>query len=159
MAPDAPSSDRRLPSRALMRRGVLLGVASLGALGAAHWYNVGGSLDGSALSVTEAHAAARTDALTLIDIRRPDEWARTGVGQGAIPLDMRDNAFTQKLRALAGGTAAPIALICARGVRSRGLAATLTEAGFTTIIDVPEGMLGSGAGPGWLATGLPVVQF
>lgn len=35
----------------------------------------------------------------------------------------------------------------------------LRAAGFTQIIDVPEGMLGSGAGPGWLKRGLPVVTY
>ena len=35
----------------------------------------------------------------------------------------------------------------------------LREAGFTNIIDVPEGMLGSGAGPGWLKSGLPLTEW
>ncbi|MCX8952452.1 rhodanese-like domain-containing protein, partial [Ruegeria sp. NA] len=35
----------------------------------------------------------------------------------------------------------------------------LIEAGFTNIIDVPEGMLGSAAGPGWVRTGLPVRKY
>jgi hypothetical protein len=34
----------------------------------------------------------------------------------------------------------------------------LENAGFTNIIDVPEGMMGSRAGPGWLKRGLPVVK-
>jgi len=33
----------------------------------------------------------------------------------------------------------------------------LEKAGFTRIVDIPEGMLGSSAGPGWLARDLPVV--
>ena len=95
----------------------------------------------------------------LIDIRRPDEWARTGIGEGAAPLDMRREDFIAQLQILAGGkTDQPIALICARGVRSRRLSERLTAAGFSQILDVPEGMLGSGAGPGWLRTGLPVVK-
>ena len=94
----------------------------------------------------------------MIDIRRPNEWQTTGVGEGAVPLDMRDPQFVQKLIALVPTLDAPIALICARGVRSRYLAARLTEAGFTNIIDVPEGMLGSGPGPGWLGAGLPVTK-
>ena len=54
---------------------------------------------------------------------------------------------------------APIALICAGGVRSARLGRRLTEAGFTNIIDVPEGMQGSGAGPGWLRRGLPTRTY
>ena len=136
---------------------MLIGALALGGLAAARWFNIGGRIDTTALSVAQAHDAARRGTLTLIDIRRPDEWSRTGVPQGAHPLDMRDPAFSQKLLALVPDSDAPIALICARGVRSRGLAQRLTGAGFTNILDVPEGMLGSGAGPGWLAAGLPVI--
>ena len=31
----------------------------------------------------------------------------------------------------------------------------LTDAGFTNVVHIKEGMAGSGAGPGWLARGLP----
>jgi len=97
--------------------------------------------------------------LVLIDIRRPDEWERTGVAEGASPLDMRRDDFTDALAELvAGNRDAQIAVICARGVRSARLANRLADAGFTNIIDVPEGMLGSAAGPGWLARDLPVYK-
>lgn len=122
----------------------------------AQWFNIGGHVYDGALSVQDAHAAANSGAITLIDIRRPDEWARTGIGAGALPIDMRDPDFTEQLLTQVADKNAPIALICARGVRSRGLTKKLTAAGFTNIIDVPEGMLGSGAGPGWLGAGLPV---
>jgi hypothetical protein len=39
------------------------------------------------------------------------------------------------------------------------MSAHLKKAGFTQILDVPEGMQGSGAGPGWLSRGLPFVQL
>ena len=82
------------------------------------------------------------------------------MGEGAIPIDMRRPDFTDALRAeIVGREDVPVALICARGVRSARLSQRLAEAGFTNIIDVPEGMLGSGAGPGWLKRGLPVVQI
>lgn len=111
----------------------------------------------AALGVAEAHARALDRSLTLIDIRRPDEWAMTGIGEGAHPIDMRRRDFIEALSATVGGDrGAPIALICARGVRSARLARRLAEAGFTQVIDVPEGMLGSASGPGWLARDLPV---
>jgi len=139
------------------------GAATLGGAGAfgATWFNVAADNAGDGqLTPAEAHRGADAGDILLIDIRRPDEWARTGIGAGAQPLDMRRPDFPQALAALAGGdTAAPIALICARGVRSRRLGRALSEAGFTNIIDVPEGMLGSGAGPGWLGRGLPVVPW
>lgn len=96
----------------------------------------------------------------MLDIRRPDEWALTGVATGAVALDMREADFIERLDQLvAGDRAAPIALICARGVRSRRLAAKLTSAGFSAVVDVSEGMLGSAAGPGWIARGLPISPY
>jgi rhodanese-related sulfurtransferase len=112
------------------------------------------------LSVGAAHRQALDGDITLIDIRRPDEWRKTGVGAGAQPLDMRRKDFVDALIAMTDGDlATPIALICARGVRSARMSARLAEAGFVTIIDVPEGMLGSRAGPGWLASNLPTNPY
>lgn len=115
---------------------------------------------GGQLSVFEAHAQALSGDILLVDIRTPREWKSTGVGQAVTPLDMRRDDFVQALTQLVGGdTAAPVALICARGVRSARLSNHLTEAGFSNIIDVPEGMLGSAAGPGWVRTGLPLDRY
>lgn len=114
---------------------------------------------GDQISAPQAHAAALRGDLTLIDIRRPDEWAKTGSGEGAHRVDLRRDDFADVLLGLTKGDAtAPIALICARGVRSARTANRLAQAGFTLIIDVPEGMLGSASGPGWLARGLPLVK-
>ncbi len=111
------------------------------------------------LSAPEAAAAVASGAMFLVDIRRPEEWAKTGLPQGAVPLDMRRDDFPQALLAAIGGRKdAPVALICARGVRSARVAAQLTEAGFSQVFDLSEGMLGSRAGPGWLSRALPVVQ-
>ncbi|QJF53255.1 rhodanese-like domain-containing protein [Roseobacter ponti] len=150
---------QKAPSRKT-RRGFM--VLSLGALAgggvlAAGWFNVFAENDGNALSPGEAHDLAARGDILLVDIRRPDEWVRTGVGEGALPIDMRRADFIDELLVRTGGrTDVPVALICARGVRSRRLSARLESAGFTEIRDVPEGMLGSGAGPGWLDRGLPV---
>lgn len=115
------------------------------------------SHDGRTLTPAEAHALATSGAITLVDIRRPGEWAATGIGEGAAPLDMRREDFLTALAGLVDGDrAAPIALICARGVRSARLASALDAAGFTSVSDVPEGMLGAPSGPGWVARGLPV---
>ena len=158
--PDLFEKAQKTPSR-LSRRGLLVFGGALivtGGAVAAQWYNILADNDGAtALDPAQAHEAAKAGALLLVDIRRPDEWARTGVGDGAIPLDMRRADFEEVLLAQAGGDLSrPVALICARGVRSRRMTERLTAAGFSRIIDVPEGMLGSGAGPGWLNRGLPV---
>ena len=114
---------------------------------------------GLSLNVLEAHRQAVAGDITLIDIRRPDEWALTGIGEGAHPIDMRRDDFTEALVTLVPDRAAPIALICARGVRSARMANRMSREGFSNIIDVPEGMLGSAAGPGWLAADLPTLPY
>ena len=160
--PDPVEQSQKAPLR-LTRRGMLiLGGAAIATGGAvaAQWYNVLAENTDATLSPLQAHQAAVAGEVLLIDIRRPEEWAQTGVGEGAIPLDMRRRDFEDALTEAADGdTARPIALICARGVRSRRMTQRLRAAGFTQIIDVPEGMLGSGAGPGWLKRGLPVVTY
>ena len=160
--PDPVEQSQKAPLR-LTRRGLLIlsgaGIATGGAV-AAQWYNVLAENTDATLSPLQVHQAAVVGEVLLIDIRRPEEWAQTGVGEGAIPLDMRRRDFENALTEAADGdTARPIALICARGVRSRRMTERLRAAGFTQIIDVPEGMLGSGAGPGWLERGLPVVTY
>lgn len=118
------------------------------------------SVDGDLLTPVQAHDHANAGRITLVDIRRPDEWAETGVGAGANPIDMRRDDFIAALDRVTGGDRSePIALICARGVRSRKMTERLTNAGYTNIIDVPEGMLGSRAGPGWLKRGVPTVSY
>lgn len=156
---DIPSRITGTPTR-LMRRGFLVlgGVAVVAGGGAAaRWFNIWAETGENALSPPDAHRAAVAGDILLIDIRRPDEWALTGIGEGALPLDMRRRDFIEALLVeVENNTARPVALICARGVRSRHQSARLVKAGFTRIIDVPEGMLGSGAGPGWIKRGLPV---
>ncbi|RBW57417.1 rhodanese-like domain-containing protein [Ruegeria sp. A3M17] len=115
---------------------------------------------GRQLGVQDAHRQAVAGDVLLLDIRTPKEWQSTGIGEGAKSLDMRRDDFIPALTQLVkGDKGAAIALICARGVRSARLSNRLTEAGFTNIIDVPEGMLGSAAGPGWVRAGLPVRDY
>ncbi|MFK7870483.1 MAG: rhodanese-like domain-containing protein [Roseobacter sp.] len=156
-SPETPAVTK--PKRLTRRAALVLGagaVATGGAI-AAQWFNIFAQNGTETLTPTQAHQAAERGDVVLVDIRRPDEWAATGVGEGAQAIDMRRPDFTKELLSRAGTTDRAIALICARGVRSRRLSQALNDAGFTRIIDIPEGMLGSGAGPGWLATGLPVV--
>ena len=111
------------------------------------------------MSPDEALEAARSKAVLLVDIRRPDEWERTGLAEGAVAIDMRRPDFIEAVSAARLDAKQPVTLICARGVRSKRMTARLIEAGIQPIIDVPEGMLGSFAGPGWLKRGLPVVAW
>jgi rhodanese-related sulfurtransferase len=116
---------------------------------------------GPALAAPDAYAQAQAGKLTLIDIRRPDEWKQTGVAQGAHEINMihpqGEAGFVQQVAADVGGDKnAPIALICRTGNRTTQMQRALTEAGFTQVYNVKEGMAGSGAGPGWIARGLPL---
>ncbi len=110
----------------------------------------------SVMTPVEALSAAASGDILIVDVRRPDEWAQTGVAEHAIPIDMRDDDFLAKLSAARASETQPVALICARGVRSARVTRWLQEAQIAPIIDIPEGMLGSSAGPGWIARALPV---
>lgn len=107
----------------------------------------------------EVLEAVRAGRVLLVDVRRPDEWAKTGVAEGAVPIDLRREDFTDAVVAARASDTQPVAVICARGVRSRRMTVRLDEAGIAPIVDIPEGMLGSRAGPGWLGRGLPVVTW
>lgn len=148
--------------RLFSRRNVVIGgMAATGAAVAIRQYRlIPPDYAGDQLSVAEAYHLAQDGSLLLVDIRTPREWRATGLGAGAHPVDMRREDFEQKIQSLAqGDRAARIALICARGVRSARMSNALSDAGFTNIVDVPEGMLGSAAGPGWVRTGLPVQRY
>lgn len=143
----------------LMTRRNLIVVTCAAALTGAGAWAMKPEFEGTEMTPEQAHQAALAGDILLIDIRRPDEWQKTGVGEGAQMLDMRRKDFVPALTELAGGNVSkPIAVICAAGVRSDRTSLMLEKAGFTHIIDVPEGMLGSRAGPGWLKRGLPVVS-
>ena len=116
---------------------------------------------GPTLAAPDAFTQAQAGQLTLIDIRRPDEWKQTGVAKGALQINMAhpqgDAGFVAQVMAETGGDKnAPIGLICRTGNRTTQMQRVLTEAGFTRVYNIKEGMAGSGAGPGWVARGLPV---
>ena len=109
------------------------------------------------LTAVEAHEKAQAGEITLIDVREPDEWAESGVAQGAQRINMRNPQLGAKLDAALGGDRdAPVALICRTGARSQAVADAMARAGFTNVYSVGDGMFGSPRGPGWLRSGLPV---
>lgn len=113
------------------------------------------------MSAKDASDALQAGHITLVDIRRPDEWRQTGVPAGATLINMVHpqgaNGFAQAvLQATGNDYDAPVVLICRTGNRSSRLVPILKEMGFTNVSHVPEGMVGSTAGPGWIAQGLSV---
>ena len=72
-----------------------------------------------ALTAKDAREAALAGELTLVDIRRPEEWAASGVADVAHTLDMTQEGFVQRLVDLyQTHPERPLALICASGARS-----------------------------------------
>ena len=111
----------------------------------------------SKISAPDALTAAANGEIVLVDIRTRGEWQRTGLAEPAIAISMHEAGFVRNLAtALGGNRTGAVALICATGGRSAHLQRILATAGFTNVIDVSEGMIGSSAGPGWLRRGLPI---
>lgn len=111
---------------------------------------------GTTITAPEAYAAAKAGEIILVDIRSPQEWAQTGIGAGAIGIDMRTKLFVERLAKLRSDNPdTPIALICRSGNRSGYTFDALTKRGFKNLLDVSEGMSGGPNGKGWIAHGLP----
>lgn len=109
------------------------------------------------LSADDAHRQALAGEIVLVDVRSPEEWKMTGVAEGAERIWLRDPKLGEKLAEATGGDRdRPVALICATGARSALVGGAMNRAGYTTVYNVAEGMMGSAAGPGWLRRGLPV---
>ena len=113
------------------------------------------------LSPPDALAQVTSGKLILVDVRTPGEWKQTGVAQGAVMLDMQHpkgaTGFMDDLLKLTKGDRnAPVALICRTGNRSAQVQRFLESQGFTRVYNIPEGMAGRAAGPGWLRRGLPL---
>lgn len=114
------------------------------------------------LTPDEARSMAERGELTIIDVRLPVEWERTGLPEGAMAISLQDQTLrpradfvSEVLRALANDPTRPIALICARGHRSAYAQQLLVDSGLTEVHDISEGMVGGEYGPGWLARALP----
>lgn len=108
------------------------------------------------ITATKAYAAAKAGEIILVDIRSPQEWEQTGIGAGAIGIDMRTKLFVERLTMLRSDNPdTPIALICRSGNRSGYIFDTLSKRGFKNLRNVSEGMSGGPNGKGWIARGLP----
>ena len=110
------------------------------------------------VSVAEAFAQASAGEMVIVDIRRPEEWAETGVAKGAVKLDMTEKDFATKLAALqkqVGEKA--VGIICRTANRSSYVQDVLARHGLK-LINVRGGMAGNSGNPGWIASGLPIMR-
>ncbi|MDJ0945501.1 MAG: rhodanese-like domain-containing protein [Kiloniellales bacterium] len=146
------------PDRASRRRllGLIGSVGLLAVLGPR-----GGLAAEDTISVQDALKGARSGRLTLVDVRSPEEWRKTGLPEGAEAVTIHGPeglpGFVAAIRERLGAQQdQPIALICATGVRSTAASRALRAAGYTRVLNVREGLFGNQAdGPGWLRKGLP----
>lgn len=99
------------------------------------------------------------EGVTIIDIRRPEEWKQTGVVKGSQRLTSFDKggrlmpgflpAFTRNI-----SKDQPVILICRTGNRTRALSAHLSrELGYTNIYNVKNGITQ------WIREGNPVTRI
>lgn len=113
------------------------------------------------ISASDAKQRAEAGEIVIVDVRSPAEWAQTGVPAGAAQVTIHDpqgaRGFADKLSAvIAENPGRPVAFICAAGNRSTTAAAFLERMGASKVYNIKEGMMGSAAGPGWLARSLPM---
>jgi len=108
----------------------------------------------------EAADRAARGTLLLFDIRSAAAWRQTGIARLALALSMHESGFVGVLaRRVGKNHSRCIALNCAPGGRSRLMSLRLAAAGYSKVYAVPEGMLGSQAGPGWIAQGLATRRY
>lgn len=98
----------------------------------------------------------------LIDIRTRDELRRTGSPENAVHVPLQGDdltfnpRFVDEVKAVAGNSDRPIAVIDANGKRAEYAARLLSSQGFGDVLSVGEGIVGSNFGPGWIKRGLPM---
>lgn len=108
----------------------------------------------------EALTLSHGKAATFIDVRTPVEWQDTGIPPSAATISWGRADFAERVLAQTKGDRnAAIILICRTGNRSAKAMAYLRNQGFTNVRHVAEGMVGGANGPGWIARGLPTVDW
>ena len=114
------------------------------------------------ISADDALKRAQKGDITIVDIRLPVEWKKTGMPETAVGISLQDEKFKPRadfvddlLDLVDGDRNRPIALICATGARSAYAEKLLAANGFTNLHDITEGMLGGPNGQGWTKRNLP----
>jgi len=109
------------------------------------------------LTAQDTYQGMQDDDLVLIDVRTPEEWAQTGIAEGAHPISMLDREFLNQLALLQEENPGKrVAFICASGRRSALVQAELERRGYENIYSVYGGTTGSRNAPGWIREGLPI---
>ena len=103
---------------------------------------------------------AQKNGEVVIDIRRPDEWASTGIIEGAETITAFmangriDPEFLPKFRSVAPDPATPVMLYCRTGNRTTSLGNALIEQlGYTDVTHLEAGITG------WIDGGNKTVTY
>ena len=108
----------------------------------------------------EIFKQAQMDGAIIIDIRREDEWEKTGIIDGAITITAfgeRGNIhpeFQKKFLNIAPSEKTPIMLYCHVGGRTNSLGnALINQLGYSNVSHLTNGIVG------WLADGNKIVNY
>ena len=103
---------------------------------------------------------AQKDGVIIVDIRRPEEWAQTGVIEGAETITAfgangsLHPDFQQKFMAVVPAPDTPVFLYCLSGARTTNLgAALIQQLGFSHVTHLNGGILG------WTAGGYETIEY
>lgn len=105
------------------------------------------------LTVDNAHELRLAGRITLIDVRKPEEWNEAGRPQGSHGITLQDDDFNAMVRTvMREDLAAPVAFTCKTGGRSSMAAEKAIAAGHTDVSNVKGGF------QAWEEAGLPVEE-
>lgn len=99
---------------------------------------------------TAYDALSSNEDAQLLDVREPEEWAETGVPEGAVLIPLGDVEARADAELAAGQ---PVYVICRSGNRSRTASESLVGLGFTEVYNVDGGVTA------WLDAGLPAEAY
>ena len=94
------------------------------------------------INVAEAHDLTSKGAITLIDVRKPEEWNDTGRPVDSHGVTLQDPDFeVQVLQCMGNEKSKPVAFTCRTGGRSSEAAEKAKAAGHTDVANVKGGFL------------------
>ena len=99
---------------------------------------------------TAYDALSANEDAQLVDVREPEEWADTGVPEGAVLIPLGD-VGSRAASELAAD--APVYVICRTGNRSQTASDVLVGLGFTEVYNVDGGVTA------WIDAGLPMETY
>lgn len=119
--------------------------------------------DAQSLKPHQAWSKIERGEMTLLDVRTQGEWLQSGVPKSARLVTLSDprgaaGFVAGAKKAVRGNLKTPVGVICRTGNRSALAAQLLAQAGFKTIYNVPEGVIGDAKSTGWAVRGLPMVD-